>query len=43
MIAFISDIHFIDGSAGDHNLSPRAFNIFLDELKAQAARQRETS
>lgn len=39
MLAFVSDIHFIDGTAGDHNLNPRAFQLFVDDLKAQVARR----
>jgi UDP-2,3-diacylglucosamine pyrophosphatase LpxH len=36
MLVFISDIHFVDGSAGEHNLSTRAFEYFFDDLTAIA-------
>ena len=36
MLVFISDLHFVDGSAGEHNLSPRAFDYFFDDLTAIA-------
>jgi UDP-2,3-diacylglucosamine pyrophosphatase LpxH len=36
MLVFISDLHFVDGSAGEHNLSPRAFEYFFDDLVAIA-------
>jgi UDP-2,3-diacylglucosamine pyrophosphatase LpxH len=36
MLIFISDLHFVDGSAGEHNLSPRAFEYFFDDLVAIA-------
>jgi len=32
MIVFISDIHFEDGTAGEHNLSADAFNVFFEDL-----------
>ena len=36
MLIFISDLHFVDGSAGEHNLSPRAFEYFFDDIMAIA-------
>jgi UDP-2,3-diacylglucosamine pyrophosphatase LpxH len=36
MLVFISDLHFVDGTAGEHNLSPRAFEYFFDDLAAIA-------
>jgi len=36
MLVFISDLHFVDGSAGQHNLPPRAFEYFFDDLTAIA-------
>jgi UDP-2,3-diacylglucosamine pyrophosphatase LpxH len=36
MLVFISDLHFVDGSAGEHNLFPRAFEYFFDDLVAIA-------
>jgi UDP-2,3-diacylglucosamine pyrophosphatase LpxH len=36
MLVFISDLHFVDGSAGEHNLSHRAFEYFFDDLEAIA-------
>jgi UDP-2,3-diacylglucosamine pyrophosphatase LpxH len=32
MMGFISDLHFVDGSAGEHNLPPRTFEYFFDDL-----------
>ena len=36
MLIFISDLHFVDGTAGEHNLSSRAFEYFFDDLAAIA-------
>ncbi len=36
MLVLISDLHFVDGTAGEHNLSPRAFEYFFDDLVAIA-------
>lgn len=36
MLAFISDLHFVDGTAGKHNLPSRAFDSFFDDLVAIA-------
>jgi UDP-2,3-diacylglucosamine pyrophosphatase LpxH len=38
MLVFISDLHFVDGSAGEHNLPPRAFDYFFDDLVAIATK-----
>jgi UDP-2,3-diacylglucosamine pyrophosphatase LpxH len=32
MLVFISDLHFVDGTAGEHNIPWRAFNYFFDDL-----------
>jgi UDP-2,3-diacylglucosamine pyrophosphatase LpxH len=36
MLVFISDLHFVDDTAGPHNPPPRAFEYFFDDLKAIA-------
>jgi UDP-2,3-diacylglucosamine pyrophosphatase LpxH len=33
MLVFISDLHFIDGTAGSHNIKPKAFDYFFDDLQ----------
>lgn len=33
MLVFISDLHFEDGSAGDHNINYRAFQGFTQDLR----------
>jgi UDP-2,3-diacylglucosamine pyrophosphatase LpxH len=33
MLVFISDLHFVDGSAGEHNLSHRAFEYFFADVE----------
>ena len=38
MLVFISDLHFVDGSAGEHNLSHRAFEYFFEDVAAIAAK-----
>ncbi|MFZ5448350.1 MAG: hypothetical protein ACOZFS_06910 [Thermodesulfobacteriota bacterium] len=38
MLVFISDLHFVDGSAGEHNLSYRALEYFFDDLVAIATK-----
>jgi UDP-2,3-diacylglucosamine pyrophosphatase LpxH len=32
MLVFISDLHFIDGTAGKHNIPPQAFDYFFEDL-----------
>ncbi|OGP75135.1 MAG: hypothetical protein A2Y80_08485 [Deltaproteobacteria bacterium RBG_13_58_19] len=36
MLVFISDLHFVDGTAGEHNIPSRAFEYFFDDLVAIA-------
>ena len=38
MLVFISDLHFIDGTAGKHNIKPKAFDYFFDDLVAIAGK-----
>jgi UDP-2,3-diacylglucosamine pyrophosphatase LpxH len=38
MLVFISDLHFVDGSAGEHNLSHRAFEYFFEDVATIAAK-----
>ncbi len=38
MIIFISDLHFVDGSAGEHNVPADAFRIFFCDIAAAANR-----
>jgi UDP-2,3-diacylglucosamine pyrophosphatase LpxH len=38
MLVFISDLHFVDGSAGEHNISWRALEYFFDDLVAIATK-----
>ena len=33
MLIFISDLHFIDGTAGAHNINPKAFDYFFEDLR----------
>lgn len=40
MLIFISDLHFDDGSAGEHNVPAEAFRIFLDDIGRTAKRLR---
>jgi len=37
MLIFVSDLHFRDGTAGEHNLSPRALERVLEDWAASAA------
>jgi len=32
MVVFISDLHFVDGSAGEHNVPVDAFRIFFEDI-----------
>ena len=32
MLIIISDLHFIDGTAGAHNINPKAFDYFFEDL-----------
>ena len=36
MLVFISDLHFVDGTAGEHNVPPAAFEGWLCDLAAMA-------
>lgn len=40
MLVFISDLHFADGTAGEHNIPPGAFDYFFSDLKAIATDDR---
>jgi UDP-2,3-diacylglucosamine pyrophosphatase LpxH len=41
MIVFISDLHFVDSTAGEHNAPADAFRMFLDEIRWAAERRME--
>ena len=36
MLVIISDLHFVDGTAGEHNVPVNAFHIFFENLKSAA-------
>ena len=36
MIVFISDLHFVDETAGKHNISAKAFKKFLESIKVHS-------
>lgn len=36
MLIFISDLHFVDGTAGDHNVPTDAFKIFFEDIAGTA-------
>ncbi len=37
MLIVVSDLHFVDGTAGEHNLPVGAFrDVFLEDVKALA-------
>jgi UDP-2,3-diacylglucosamine pyrophosphatase LpxH len=38
MLVFISDLHFADGTAGEHNIPPQAFDYFFEDLVAIAGK-----
>jgi UDP-2,3-diacylglucosamine pyrophosphatase LpxH len=38
MLVIISDLHFVDGTAGEHNVPVDAFHIFFENLKSSAER-----
>jgi UDP-2,3-diacylglucosamine pyrophosphatase LpxH len=40
MLVFVSDLHFIDGTAGEHNVPADAFRIFFANIAATAKRRR---
>lgn len=41
MLVFISDLHFVDGSAGEHNVPAEAFEIFFEDISWAAKRLAE--
>ncbi len=41
MLVIISDLHFVDGSAGEHNVPTEAFHIFLEDIGWTAERLRK--
>jgi UDP-2,3-diacylglucosamine pyrophosphatase LpxH len=42
MLIFISDLHFVDGSAGKHNIPTDAFRIFLKDISGICQWLKET-
>jgi UDP-2,3-diacylglucosamine pyrophosphatase LpxH len=36
MLVIVSDLHLVDGTAGDHNVSADAFELFRDDIAAMA-------
>lgn len=40
MLVIISDLHLVDGSAGDHNVKGEAFQLWMEELLALALARR---
>ena len=38
MLVFLSDLHFVDGTAGEHNVPIEAFEIFLEDISWAANR-----
>jgi hypothetical protein len=38
MLVIIIDLHFVDGTAGEHNVPVDAFHIFFENLKSAAER-----
>jgi len=38
MLVFISDLHFVDGTAGEHNIPWRAFDYFFEDILGIANR-----
>lgn len=38
MLVFVSDLHFVDGTAGEHNVPTAAFEIFLEDMSWAANR-----
>ncbi len=41
MLVFISDLHFVDGTAGENNISYRAFKGFFEDLKKYSGKREE--
>jgi UDP-2,3-diacylglucosamine pyrophosphatase LpxH len=39
MLVFISDLHFVDGSAGEHNPPTKAFEYFFEDLVSIASKE----
>jgi len=39
MLVFISDLHFVDGSAGEHNPPTKAFDYFFEDLVSIAGKE----
>ena len=39
MLVFISDLHFVDGTAGEHNPPAKAFEYFFDDLISIAGKE----
>ncbi|MCK5767593.1 MAG: hypothetical protein KAH35_04380 [Candidatus Atribacteria bacterium] len=40
MIVFISDLHFVDETAGKQNIPASAFKLFLSDIKTHAKKPR---
>jgi UDP-2,3-diacylglucosamine pyrophosphatase LpxH len=41
MLVFISDLHFLDETTGNHNLPKKAFEKFLSSIKLHAKKTEE--
>ncbi len=39
MLVFISDLHFVDGTAGEHNPPTKAFEYFFDDLVSISSKE----
>jgi len=37
MLVFISDLHFVDETAGKHNIATEAFRIFFQDIAGNVA------
>jgi UDP-2,3-diacylglucosamine pyrophosphatase LpxH len=41
MLVFISDLHFVDGTAGEHNIPTEAFKIFFQDISSNVERYKK--
>jgi UDP-2,3-diacylglucosamine pyrophosphatase LpxH len=42
MLVFISDLHFVDGTAGERTINPKAFDYFFKDLNGIIEDDRNT-
>ena len=43
MLVFVSDLHFVDETAGKHNIATEAFRIFFQDIAGNVERYKKNN